>query len=73
MAQAPNGGYGYGFGVAGSGAMRRFGHGGGAPGMNGELMVVPASRTIIVALANLDPPAASRLAEYAVNRIPAGD
>lgn len=73
MAQAPKGGYGYGFGVAGTGAMRRFGHGGGAPGMNGELMVVPASRTIVVALANLDPPAASRMAEYAINRVPAAN
>ncbi|MBN8480463.1 MAG: beta-lactamase family protein [Xanthomonadales bacterium] len=72
-AQAPDGGYGYGFGVAGNGAQRRFGHGGGAPGMNGELMVVPASRTIVVALANLDPPAASRLAEYAIHRVPAAD
>ncbi len=72
-AQAPDGGYGYGFGVAGLGTQRRFGHGGGAPGMNGELMIVPDSRTIIVALANLDPPVASRLAEYYVNRMPVDD
>ncbi len=72
-AQGPGGGYGFGFGVAGSGTQRRFGHGGGAPGMNGELMVVPATRTIIVALANLDPPVASRLAEYYINRMPVDD
>ena len=71
--QAPDGGYGFGFGVAGNDSFRRFGHGGGAPGMNGELTVVPASCTVIVALANLDPPAASRMAEYALNRVPAAD
>ena len=72
-AQAPGSGYGFGFGVAGTGSQRRFGHGGGAPGMNGELMVFPASRTIIVALANLDPPVASRLAEFYANRMPVAD
>ena len=29
--------YGYGFGVQGEGSLRSYGHGGGAPGMNGEL------------------------------------
>jgi D-alanyl-D-alanine carboxypeptidase len=72
-AQAPEGGYGYGFGVAGTGAQRRYGHGGGAPGMNAELMVVPETATVIVALSNLDPPVASQLAEYAVNRVPIAD
>lgn len=69
-AQAPQGGYGFGFGVAGSGALRRYGHGGGAPGMNAELMVVPETATVVVALSNLDPPVASQLAEYAINRVP---
>lgn len=69
-AQAPDGGYGYGFGVAGSGLLRRYGHGGGAPGMNGELIVAPQAGTVIVALSNLDPPVASRLAEYYFNRMP---
>lgn len=70
MAQAPDGGYGFGFGVAGNGPLRRFGHGGGAPGMNGELIVVPQAGTIIVALSNLDPPMASQLAGYYANRMP---
>ncbi|HNR92382.1 MAG TPA: hypothetical protein PKO41_08155, partial [Dokdonella sp.] len=51
-------------------AQRRFGHGGGAPGMNGELIVVPRAGTIIVALSNLDPPVASQLASYYANRMP---
>lgn len=36
------------------------GHGGGAPGMNGELQIFPASGHVVAVLANLDPPAASR-------------
>ena len=36
--------YGYGFGVQGAGPLRSYGHGGGAPGMNGELRVYPPAR-----------------------------
>jgi D-alanyl-D-alanine carboxypeptidase len=36
------------------------GHGGGAPGMNGELRIFPASGHVVAVLANLDPPAAQR-------------
>jgi D-alanyl-D-alanine carboxypeptidase len=35
------------------------GHGGGAPGMNGDLRIYPASDYVVVVLANLDPPVAS--------------
>jgi D-alanyl-D-alanine carboxypeptidase len=53
--------YAYGFEDAGDpdgwGAV---GHGGGAPGMNGELRIFPASGHVVVVLANLDPPAAQR-------------
>jgi hypothetical protein len=42
---------------------KRFGHGCGAPGMNGELRVHPRTNTVVVVLANVDPPAATRLAE----------
>jgi len=62
--------YGYGFMVGGEGADRWYGHGGGAPGMNGELRIFPASQTVIVALSNLDPPAATNLAEFYANRMP---
>jgi len=47
-----------------------FGHGGGAPGMNGELAVCPASGYTVVVLSNLDPPAASRMADFIENRLP---
>jgi CubicO group peptidase (beta-lactamase class C family) len=36
------------------------GHGGGAPGMNGDLRIYPKSGYVVAVLANLDPPAARR-------------
>jgi CubicO group peptidase (beta-lactamase class C family) len=49
---------------------RCFGHGGGAPGMNGALQICPGPGYVIVVLANLDPPAASRVADFVTNRLP---
>jgi D-alanyl-D-alanine carboxypeptidase len=63
-------GYGYGFGVQGEGALRSYGHGGGAPGMNGELRVFPELGFVVVGLSNLDPPAASALVEFFALRMP---
>ncbi|HEV2855768.1 MAG TPA: serine hydrolase domain-containing protein [Thermoanaerobaculia bacterium] len=63
-------GYGYGFGVYGQGELGSYGHGGGAPGMNGDLRIFPRLGVVIVSLANLDPPAASRLADYYALRMP---
>jgi D-alanyl-D-alanine carboxypeptidase len=63
--------YGYGFEVEGEGMLRSYGHGGGAPGINGDLHVFPQLGAVVVALSNLDPPAASRLAEYFAQRMPA--
>jgi len=51
-------------------AFRHFGHGGGAPGMNGELEIYPQSGYVIVVLANLDPPAAGRISDFVCNRLP---
>jgi D-alanyl-D-alanine carboxypeptidase len=62
--------YGYGFGVQGQGPLRSFGHGGGAPGMNGELRVFPQLGYVVVSLSNLDPPAASELVEFFALRMP---
>jgi D-alanyl-D-alanine carboxypeptidase len=47
-----------------------FGHGGGAPGMNGELAICPASGYTVVVLSNLDPPAATSMANFIENRLP---
>src|ERR1700722_4505208 len=64
----------YAFGFMDNGAgtpMRHFGHGGGAPGMNGELQIFPQTGYIIIVLSNLDPPAASHVSDFIVNRLPA--
>lgn len=68
--QTPSGLYGFGFQLAGSGEARSFGHAGGAEGMNGALRIYPASGEVVVALSNMDPPAAETLAEYYGNRMP---
>jgi D-alanyl-D-alanine carboxypeptidase len=62
--------YGYGFDAQGQGRLRSYGHGGGAPGMNGELRVFPELGYVVVALSNLDPPAASELVEFFTLRMP---
>lgn len=46
------------------------GHGGGAPGMNGDLKIYPKSGYVLVALANLDPPAANRVTDFLEVRLP---
>ena len=63
--------YGFGFFNRGVGALRFYGHGGGAPGMNGDLRVYPESGVVVVVLSNLDPPAASRLTDFLDQRMPA--
>jgi D-alanyl-D-alanine carboxypeptidase len=52
------------------GTMRHFGHGGGAPGMNGDLEIYPQSGYVIAVLSNLDPPAATRISDFVCNRLP---
>jgi D-alanyl-D-alanine carboxypeptidase len=63
--------YGFGFGVRGGGERIAFGHGGGAPGINGKLLVFPSEGYVIVALSNLDPPAADQLVDFVAARLPA--
>src|SRR5829696_1756254 len=62
--------YGYGFDVQGQGQLRSYRHGGGAPGMNGELRIFPELGYVVVSLSNLDPPAASELVEFFTLRMP---
>jgi D-alanyl-D-alanine carboxypeptidase len=62
--------YGFGMVMQGEGPRRNFGHGGGAPGQNGDLRVFPDSGYVIVALSNFDPPAASRLVDFIAARLP---
>jgi CubicO group peptidase (beta-lactamase class C family) len=52
-------------------AGRRFvGHGGGAAGMNGELVFEPNGGYVIVVLSNFDPPAAGSVLNFIVNNLP---
>lgn len=63
--------YCYGFHETIHEGIRSFGHGGGAPGVNGDLIVYPGSGYVVAALANLDAPAATRIAEFIGDRLPA--
>jgi D-alanyl-D-alanine carboxypeptidase len=62
--------YAYGFVDSEEGGIHCYGHGGGAPGMNGELKFCPQSGYVIAFLANLDPPTAQRAADYVASRLP---
>jgi D-alanyl-D-alanine carboxypeptidase len=46
------------------------GHGGGAPGMNGDLKIYPKTGYVVAVLTNIDPPAAQRISEYLDPRLP---
>jgi CubicO group peptidase (beta-lactamase class C family) len=63
--------YAYGFMDSEQDGVRSFGHGGGAPGMNGDLRIFPESGYVVAVLANQDPPAAQRLAGFISARLPA--
>lgn len=67
---AGRGKYAFGFQEDVINGTRCFGHGGGAPGMNGVLQICPGPGYVLVVLANLDPPAASRVADFVTNRLP---
>jgi CubicO group peptidase (beta-lactamase class C family) len=62
--------YGAGFQEAQRGGVRHIGHGGGAPGMNGDLIIHPASGYAVAVLANFDPPQANSLANFVSLRLP---
>jgi CubicO group peptidase (beta-lactamase class C family) len=67
----PGSKYAYGFSDSTENGVRWLGHGGGAPGMNGELKFSPDSGYIVAVLSNLDPPAAGRIADFIAARLPA--
>ena len=69
--ETPGGGnYAYGMAEHIEDGVRCVGHGGGAPGMNGDLSICDSGYTIAV-LANVDPPAADRISRFIVARLPA--
>lgn len=49
-------GYAYGFQDFSNSEMRMVGHGGGAPGMNGDLRIIGDGKAVVVALSNVSPP-----------------
>jgi hypothetical protein len=57
---------GFGFSVFKDGS---YGHGGGAPGVNGEPHLFP-SGYIVVVLANLDPPSATAMESFIQTKVP---
>lgn len=67
---ALGGQYAYGFIDRTVGGTRVVGHGGGAPGMNGDLAIEPQTGYVVAVLSNLDPPAAQRISSFVVNRLP---
>jgi CubicO group peptidase (beta-lactamase class C family) len=69
--ESPGGGrYAFGFQDQTINGIRCFGHGGGAPGMNGDLEICPSTGYVIAVLANMDPPAAGRVSQFITNRLP---
>jgi CubicO group peptidase (beta-lactamase class C family) len=63
--------YAYGFEDRTINGSRCGGHNGGSPGMNGELDICQGSGYVVAVLANMDPEAASHIAEFIANRLPA--
>ncbi|MHB1936783.1 MAG: serine hydrolase domain-containing protein [Acidobacteriaceae bacterium] len=67
----PNGAkYAFGFEESVSNGTTCVGHAGGSPGMNGEMEICSASGYEVIALTNIDPPAAQRVVNFIVNRLP---
>ena len=69
-AGTPDSTYAYGFVDHKINGTRCFGHSGGAPGMNGDLEICPGPGYVVAVLANIDPPAASRVSDFITNRLP---
>ena len=67
---AMDGRYAYGFIERRIGGRSSIGHGGNAPGMDGELLIFPSNGYVIAVLSNLDAPAAQFTAEFIANRLP---
>ena len=62
--------YAYGFEDTRKNGAGSIGHGGGAPGMNGDLRIYPQSGWVVTVLSNLDPPAAQQASAFIDLRLP---
>ena len=67
---ARSSGYAFGFEDQIVSGFRCFGHGGGAPGMKGDLKICPSRGDVVAVLSNLDPPAAGHVSDFIANRLP---
>lgn len=65
-------GYGYGFGVTEAPTSKIVGHNGGAPGSNAEVAISIGNGWAIIALSNIDPPAATNLMTFAQQTLRSG-
>ncbi len=63
----------YGFGVQTINGNQCFGHNGSSRGVNGDLEMCLGSSYTVVALANIDPPAAEQVSQFIMNRLPAAN
>jgi CubicO group peptidase (beta-lactamase class C family) len=68
--QFATGDYGFGFQIGRPDEVRTYGHGGGAPGMNGILRVYPESGQSVIVLCNLDPTSASLNGDWLHTHMP---
>ena len=59
----------YGFGVQTMNGVQCFGHNGASPGTNGDLEICRDSTYTVIALANMDPPAAEQASQFVINRL----
>lgn len=69
-AGTPDNTYAFGFEDRIFNGTRCFGHGGGAPGMNGDLKICPGPGYVVAVLTNLDPQAANQISDFIANRLP---
>jgi len=68
---SPSEQYAYGFVDRVVGSRRFVGHSGGAAGMNGDLMFEPNGGYVVVVLSNFDPPSATQVSSFILQRLPA--
>jgi len=69
-AAAPDRRYALGFEDHRMNGVRCFGHSGEMLGENGDLEICPAAGYVVAVLANMDPPAATRISTFIANRLP---
>jgi D-alanyl-D-alanine carboxypeptidase len=63
--------YGYGLIMMEHGPIESFGHGGSGAGVNADVRIVPRRGYVVIGLSNFEQPAASRLVDFFLNRMPA--